>query len=705
MTDSGDDPLAIVDTTLAEKYAIERLAGEGGFSLVYRATHLIWNQPVAIKFFNVLEHADDSIRESLLSDFIQEGKLMSELSSKSAAIVQARDIGKLDRGNDSWIPYMVLEWLDGSPLDAVLHREKRAGLPARTLAETMHLLEPVAIALDIAHKQNIAHRDLKPANIMIMDDPRDPDATVKVLDFGIAKVMAEQAQLQQQLQMTGQQITAFTPNHGAPEQFSRKYGATGPWTDCFAMALILLEVLLEGQPPLQGKTFYELGASSCNPDQRPTPESLGLQMSPEINQVFARATALQPADRFATMGEFWGALHRIVFPGMDTWRSTRKSVVAPGDSNASGLIDIAAAIPPAVAQAPAGMPAAAPVAKSSLLPKIIAAALGLAAVAVGAIVLNGSGSDKGQSAPDASATAAQTKPSASQAAKPGPPKLQWDGPCPTAMKPVFGGQFPMGSNSKTFKLWQPEHQVTIDSYCLAVNETTTAEYAMCVDAGGCKPAATQVSYPKPKSSSTEDHASQLKAFSSFCNAGRKDRAKHPINCVDWYQAKSYCKWRGLRLPTEAEWEYAARGKDGRKFPWGNDTGDHTYMNAAGLEWKRWLKSQGLPKPYGLMYEADDGFVGTSPVGRFPRAQTQAGHMDMVGNVWEWTNDWYGLYKGEEQVNPRGPAAGERKAIRGGGFNGEVAIWIQPAARFHQLATAKVHAIGFRCASNIGEASK
>src|SRR2546428_398770 len=102
----ADDPLGIVGSVVAEKYQILGLAGEGGFSVVYKATHLIWQQPVAIKFFVILENANQQQRDQLLEDFIREGKLMSELSSRSAAIVQARDIGKLET-SDGWIPYMV----------------------------------------------------------------------------------------------------------------------------------------------------------------------------------------------------------------------------------------------------------------------------------------------------------------------------------------------------------------------------------------------------------------------------------------------------------------------------------------------------------------------------------------------------------------------------------------------------------------------
>ena len=146
------DPLGILGRTLEDKYRVEVLAGMGGFSAVYRAQHLVWNEPVAIKFFTMLEDAEPALREQLLHDFIQEGKLMSQLSSKSAAIVQARDMGKLQLtdGGD-WIPYMVLEWLDGTPLNEVVTSERAMGLAPRSLAEVMTLLEPAAIALDTAH--------------------------------------------------------------------------------------------------------------------------------------------------------------------------------------------------------------------------------------------------------------------------------------------------------------------------------------------------------------------------------------------------------------------------------------------------------------------------------------------------------------------------------------------------------------------------
>src|SRR6201746_1963997 len=113
---STRDPLNIVGITIAAKYRIERLVGEGGFALVYRAKHTIWNQPVAIKFFNGLSSAPVDQREQLKDQFIQEGALLTELSSQTASIVQARDVGTYTSPDGQWMPYMVLEWLDGVAL-------------------------------------------------------------------------------------------------------------------------------------------------------------------------------------------------------------------------------------------------------------------------------------------------------------------------------------------------------------------------------------------------------------------------------------------------------------------------------------------------------------------------------------------------------------------------------------------------------------
>ena len=313
----ASDPFGISGTVIAEKYLVEGVIGEGGFSIVYKAEHTIWKQPVALKCFKILANAPVDQRDRLLDGFIQEGKLMAKLSSRSASIVQARDVGTFTAMDGAWIPYMVLEWLEGKPLDSVLWDERIAGLPARELHEVLALLEPAAIAFEIAHANGIAHRDIKPENLFVIGDPRGMDTFVKVLDFGIAKVMGEHAA--GGMEQTSAQPTAFTPSHGAPEQFSRSHGATGPWTDVFGMALVLIEIMRGGAPALQGDDYMQLAIASRDPDRRPTPRALGLQVSTGVEAVFAKALAVSPGDRFPSMGQFWSALHQAVFPDSATW--------------------------------------------------------------------------------------------------------------------------------------------------------------------------------------------------------------------------------------------------------------------------------------------------------------------------------------------------------------------------------------------------
>src|SRR5688500_10317007 len=114
------DPLQLVGTVIADKYAVERVVGEGGFAIVYRAIHRVWQRPVAIKVFRALTGLARERHRDLVESFVQEGRLLAELSERSAAICQARDVGMLTTADGLEMPYMVLEWLEGRSLDVVL---------------------------------------------------------------------------------------------------------------------------------------------------------------------------------------------------------------------------------------------------------------------------------------------------------------------------------------------------------------------------------------------------------------------------------------------------------------------------------------------------------------------------------------------------------------------------------------------------------
>jgi formylglycine-generating enzyme required for sulfatase activity len=162
----------------------------------------------------------------------------------------------------------------------------------------------------------------------------------------------------------------------------------------------------------------------------------------------------------------------------------------------------------------------------------------------------------------------------------------------------------------------PRHTRTLDDYYIDKYEVTNAAYASCVQAGVCDP---------------PDNVSSFTRSQYYGNPIYED---YPVIFVSWWDAKTYCEWREARLPTEAEWEKAARGTDGRLFPWGHSF-EGTAMNFCDKE---------CPLEWGNE-KYNDGFADTSPVGNYPEGSSPYGVMDMAGNVWEWTSDWFDVYPG------------------------------------------------------------
>jgi len=238
--------------------------------------------------------------------------------------------------------------------------------------------------------------------------------------------------------------------------------------------------------------------------------------------------------------------------------------------------------------------------------------------------------------------------------------------------------------------------VTVGRFCMDVTEVTTAKYAECSDKGLCLRAATT---GIGDGLGAKDQA----AYDQLCNArDRNGHGDHPINCVTWDNANVFCKQKGARLPTEAEWEFAARGSDGRKYPWGDEAPSAELLNACGTECTEWAASAKIAavKP---MYDASDGWPGTAPVGTFPKGKSRFGVMDLAGNVWEWVGDWYAPYKRGDGLHaeegPTGPDKGTGRVIRGGAWNGSDPSWETPAYRYWKDPVERSPGVGFRCAAD------
>ncbi|MEZ4225597.1 MAG: bifunctional serine/threonine-protein kinase/formylglycine-generating enzyme family protein [Polyangiaceae bacterium] len=679
------DPLNIVGQTVADKYVVERMVGEGGFAVVYRAMHTIWKKPVAIKFFSELSSAPQDQRESLQEAFIQEGALLTELSSQSAGIVQARDVGTYTTPEGRWMPFMVLEWLEGRSLeDAILDTQARGPW---SLNETLLVIAPAAMALDVAHGQGIAHRDVKPANIFILgEDPRGPEITVKLLDFGVAKMITDNTQMQAALAKTGTNITSFTPQYGAPEQFSRSYGATGPWTDVFALALVAVE-LLAGKPALDGGDLIQLAYSSGNKESRPTPRTLGIAVPDEVEAVFRRALDVSPEARFARAGDFMRAMQDATGRLSLTQLTGRGSLPSAPMELARTMAATPVLPGPATTSTPSTFDPTSEkkTGRGALL--AVGGLLGVAAIGAGVFVLRGSGSNNDTTAAAPSGTpAVMPEPSASGK----PPST-----CPADMVKIPGGEFFMGSDdSAAADNEKPAHNVKLSAYCIDKTEVTRKAYLACSSKGACPRAGREARWPDISDKDKE-------AWSPLCNEGAEDRNDHPINCVTHRDASTYCAKQGKRLPTEAEWEYATRGPDGRIYPWGDEQPTSAHLNSCDKECAGWAQKSGATVRV-LFPKESDGYASTAPVGSFTGGDSRFGPKDVVGNVWEWVADFEGPYKANASTNPKGPDSGTRRVIRGGGFDSGSTSWLRPSFRYGADPENRSPTIGFRCAQPLGE---
>lgn len=207
---------------------------------------------------------------------------------------------------------------------------------------------------------------------------------------------------------------------------------------------------------------------------------------------------------------------------------------------------------------------------------------------------------------------------------------------------------------------RPQRWIDLGAFAIDRFAVSVAQYRRCMQASACSP---------------PDHE-------KLCNLDVPERESHPINCVSWDQATAYCRWAGKRLPTEAEWEKAARGTDGRVFPWGNQEPHCNLANFA-LGNERYCRSQ------------------TVPVSDYAHAASPYGAVQMSGNVFQWVSDWHDreYYAVSPERNPTGPLVGKHRVVRGGS-------WFSPAVDLRVTmrgllpSAVRLNYVGFRCAKNV-----
>ena len=232
---------------------------------------------------------------------------------------------------------------------------------------------------------------------------------------------------------------------------------------------------------------------------------------------------------------------------------------------------------------------------------------------------------------------------------------------------VPAGPFPMGvpaGDRDGGRDEYPRHEVYLDAFYIDKYEVTNGRYLAFVKATGHR-------VPQNPKNPTRNLWQGVSISESL--------ADRPVVNVDWYDAEAYCKWAGKRLPTEAEWEKAAKGTEDRRFPWGNvePTAKHLNYN------QQWIGEKTL-----------------MPVGSYEAGKSPYGAYDMAGNVWEWVADWYdpSYYEKSPAKNPKGPDTGTHKVIRSSGWQVETPL-VRIFTRVKSDPTIRNESTGFRCAQD------
>lgn len=682
----------IIGTTIDGKYQIEDLLGAGGMGAVFRAKHIFIGNIVAVKVILPGIGMDASIGER----FLREARAAAVIDHPNA--IKVTDFGKFGD-----LLYLVMEFVQGVSLKKLISTEKRIA-PMRSVT----ILEQACAAIDAAHENGIVHRDIKPDNIMLKSNEQGR-LTVKVLDFGIAKMNANV-----ESQLTGAGTILGTAQYMSPEQ-CRGDEIIDRRADVYSLGIVAYE-MVTGRLPFVSSTLTGLLVKQIS-DTPPPLRTIDESIPASVEAVVAKCLAKNPEARFSTAGEFaeayknaWGEVYgfspsessvtltpfSVSQPDLTSYRDsgtlqmssgpletgvrsgsggtklgeTKESetllvrgskptdetpqavtVSRPSTQTLSGAVEVQSPVAPPPAKAKSG--------------GLVWAAAGLVAV-----VLLGGGFFAFKQFAGGEGGPAANKPVPAKVEKaPAPPGSQKPGQA--GMLIIQGGWFQMGSQETDPE--KPVHWVYVDTFALDETEVTNAQFMKFVD---------ETRYV---TDAEKEHNGVPPSDENWRKYATTERADHPVVCVSWNDAREYAQWAGKRLPTEAEWEYAARGGVTTRFPWADNEDPSRKANFAMNKVARGPNDP-IPTVKVKSYSAN-GY----------------GLFDMSGNVSEWCSDWYDpqFYAASPERNPTGPAnatTGKTRVLRGGSWFNEL-NQVRVSARLSDLPENSQYDIGFRCAKS------
>ncbi|HPL80999.1 MAG TPA: bifunctional serine/threonine-protein kinase/formylglycine-generating enzyme family protein, partial [Anaerolineaceae bacterium] len=620
------------------KYQIIKELGRGGFGIVYEAKDLVLDRHVALKVL----HGQLTVDPLFLERFEQEAKLAAKLEHPN--LVPVYDFGQAKGFN-----FIAMGLMTGGSLKD--HFEKHGALdPWRA----KKVLEDVLNGLVVIHENGIVHRDLKPTNILF-----DQYGVGRLSDLGFAKA------LHSDLSHSSRGGIVGTAAYMAPEVWYGK--ETSPLSDIYSLGCIIYEMLT-------GNALFDADtAAESMTKHLITGPVFTEKLHKPWQMLIEKCLAKDPAERYQTakavledlkFGLLDAAEERqseIVLssqddePAEDVPRAVEEELSTPESgvsyipAQGAGSVEstygkyedygygalekealragkeaqrstpVRYIQPAPDALTPGQMLELSPFKRLRIrLPWLLPLSLGVVITLLAVVLFNIVQKNHAQ---QYIAKATET-PTRSYTVQPSPTKVPTNTPIPTntprptktntptnTPPPALGvgstlvrekdgmemvyvpeGTFTMGSNNVDYE--KPAREVYLDAYWIDKYEVSNAQYKICVEAGECN---------EPQSTDRYNNSNY---------------ANHPVVNVDWHQASAYCEWAGGRLPTEAEWEKAARGPNGNKYPWGNDSPSCSLVNYGGC--------------------IDD----TTVVGSYPAGASYYGAMDMAGNVWEWVNDWW-----------------------------------------------------------------
>jgi formylglycine-generating enzyme required for sulfatase activity/predicted Ser/Thr protein kinase len=640
------------------KYEIIEGIGRGGFAVVYKARDTELDRIVALKVL----HPQHTIDPKFIQRFRQEAQTAARLHHPH--IVTIHEVGE-----EAGQHYIAMAFLPGRTLDKVV-----GGKPLST-DRAISIIEQAADALDAIHEQGLVHRDVKPANVMV-----DETDQATLLDFGIVRA-AEGTRL------TTTMTTLGTPEYMAPEQAEIAEGTAGiDWrADVYALGAVAYETLV-GRPPFTGRSPTAILHKHVY-EQPPAPCTLNPDLPKEIEPVLLKALAKGREERFQRAGDFAAELRRAYVAESQIreqeaqiaplYRRLQSAAAEEDWAEVLALGGRIQALDPAYRDVSGRMEQARRELRRLRRRPVPAWAWGVGGVAVlGVIVLLvvfGSRWNEWF---------------AQGPINPPPPTLvltpgdTWVRPADEmVMVYVPAGEFEMGSTEGDDDE-QPVHTVALDAFWLDRTEVTNAQFAAFVNVQG-----NQEERGVPWLDLEYEHCLIEQVDGEF--RPKSGYADHPVIYVTWYGAAAYCEWVGARLPTEAEWEYAARGELGYVYPWG----DEFDCSRGNFDDETQLDDYVVPGGEGC-----DGYERTAPVGSFPAGASWCGALDLAGNVWEWVADTYDgdYYESSPSRNPLGPEEKNLKVLRGGSWS-YLYESVRCANRGRYGRCDRYDFIGFRCA--------